>query len=76
MTKNIAIMDKAYAALQHLKLPGESFSEIILRLTAAKHKRSLLEIVGTITWEEGEAMQRHLMERRKGWNTHKKLGLP
>ncbi|MBI4144692.1 antitoxin VapB family protein [Candidatus Woesearchaeota archaeon] len=78
ITKNIAIMDRAYAVLQNLKLPGESFSEIILRLGAPKRKPSLLDFAGTITWEEGEEMQRRIKEGRKRWSNHtrQKLGIP
>ena len=77
MTKNIAIMDRAYAALQNLKLRDESFSEIILRLTAPKQKHSLLDFVGTFTWEEGEEIQKIIREDRKRWRnrTWEKLKL-
>jgi predicted CopG family antitoxin len=60
-TKNISISEEAYERLAALKRPNESFTEVINRLA---RKRSILELVGTLTEEEGEEMRRSLEELR------------
>ena len=48
-SKTISVSDEAYARLKALKKPGESFSDIINRLTA---RRRLSEIAGVLTEED------------------------
>jgi predicted CopG family antitoxin len=43
--KTLTISEEAYAALYRLKSHGESFTEVILRLTAKTRKGSLLDYV-------------------------------
>lgn len=52
MAKNIAVSDEVYSLLSKLKLPGESFSEVIKRII--KRGGKLTDLVGkkTITKEE------------------------
>jgi predicted CopG family antitoxin len=47
MTKVISLSKKAYQTLKDLKRPTESFSDVVLRLSQAKQKRSILQYAGT-----------------------------
>jgi predicted CopG family antitoxin len=48
-TKNIAISEEAYQRLKSLKKPGESFTEVIERMTRT---RGILELSGIISKQE------------------------
>ena len=61
-TKNISISEEAYERLAALKKPNESFTEVVNRLTK---KRSILELVGTLTEKEGEEIRRNIKELRE-----------
>ncbi|HEX9914700.1 MAG TPA: antitoxin VapB family protein [Candidatus Bathyarchaeia archaeon] len=61
-TKNISISEEAYERLAALKRTNESFTEVINRLT---RKRSILELVGALTEEEGEEIRRNIEELRE-----------
>jgi predicted CopG family antitoxin len=52
-TKNIAISDEAYQRLKSLKKPGESFTELIERMTQQK---GVLDLAGVLTFKEGRTM--------------------
>ncbi len=47
MTKVISLSNEAYQKLKKSKKPGESFSDVVLRIVAEKKKKSLLEFAGT-----------------------------
>lgn len=47
MTKVISLSEKAYETLKGIKKPGESFSDVVIRIVGKEHKRSLLEFAGT-----------------------------
>jgi predicted CopG family antitoxin len=47
MTKVISLSNAAYQTLKDSKRPGESFSDVVLRVAGKKHKRSILEFAGT-----------------------------
>ena len=47
MTKVISLSNEAYQTLKDSKKPGESFSDVVLRVVSAKKKKSLLEFSGT-----------------------------
>jgi predicted CopG family antitoxin len=49
MTKVISLSNEAYQTLKDSKRPGESFSDVVLRVTKEKKKKSLLEFSGK--WE-------------------------
>ena len=40
-TKSVAISDEAYLSLKGLKRPGESFSDVIVRIGANTHPRTI-----------------------------------
>ena len=46
MTKVISLSEKAYETLKCMKKPGESFSDVVLRVAKEKKKKSLLEFSG------------------------------
>jgi predicted CopG family antitoxin len=47
MTKVISLSEKAYETLKKMKKPGESFSDVVLRVSEKEPKKSLLEFAGT-----------------------------
>jgi predicted CopG family antitoxin len=59
--KNISISDEAYTRLASLKRPNESFTDVVNRLTG---KRSILELAGTLTKDEGEELRRRIDDAR------------
>lgn len=62
--KTITISIEAYEALLKLKRPGESFSDVILRLAK---KRSLLDLAGAWKDVNDEELDRVLKEIREAW---------
>ncbi|MGB9787131.1 MAG: antitoxin VapB family protein [Infirmifilum uzonense] len=63
--KTITISIDAYEALLKLKRPGESFSDVILRLAK---KRSLLELAGAWRDVDDEELGKVVMEIREAWS--------
>ena len=53
-TKTISLEEEAYERLKRLKRKGESFTDLVNRLTG---KRSLLELSGTISEEEASDLR-------------------
>jgi predicted CopG family antitoxin len=47
MTKVISLSEKAYQTLKGMKKPGESFSDVVLRVGGQANKKSILEFAGT-----------------------------
>ncbi len=62
--KTITISIEAYEALLRLKRPGESFSDVILRLAK---RRSLLDLAGVWRDVDDEELERVLKEIREVW---------
>lgn len=61
-TKNIAISDAAYERLRSLKRPGESFTELIERMTRS---RSVADLAGLLTKSEGLEVKKRVSELRE-----------
>ena len=61
-TKNIAISDAAYERLRSLKRPGESFTELIERMTGS---RSVADLAGLLTKSEGLEVKKRVSELRE-----------
>lgn len=61
-TKNISISEEAYRRLASLKLPNESFSVVITRLTG---KRSLADLFGVLSDEEASCLERDFKKMRR-----------
>ena len=58
-TKNIAISEEAYQMLKALKKAGESFTDVIERVT---RKSSILELSGVLTKTEVAGVERRVKE--------------
>lgn len=54
-TKTINLSDDAYARLAGLKREGESFTDVVNRLTG---KAAVFDLVGILTRQEAEALRR------------------
>ncbi len=61
-TKNIAISDEAYQMLKALKKSGESFTDVIERMT---RRSSVLELAGLLSKREVATVEKHVKEVRK-----------
>jgi predicted CopG family antitoxin len=64
MTKIISISDTAYEELKKIK-NGNSFTEVILKLTNEKKKCSIMEFAGILSEKEGDEMLKKIYEERK-----------
>lgn len=65
--KNIAITEEAYSLLKRQKLPGESFSEVIVE--NFKKKKNLIDFAGIwsdMPESELKALKRRVEQARKG----------
>jgi predicted CopG family antitoxin len=47
MTKVVSLSKKAYQTLKDLKRSNESFSDVVLRISGTKQKKSILQFAGT-----------------------------
>ncbi len=56
MTKVISLSNKAYETLKKQKKPGESFSDVVLRVVSEKKKKSLLEFSGEWAGDDIDAV--------------------
>ena len=75
-TKNIAISEEAYQRLKALKRPGESFTDLIERMT---RNRGILELSGVLSAAEASAVRDRIEtvraeESRRVLETARKLG--
>ena len=61
-TRTISISEEAYRRLKALKKEGESFSDVILRLTS---KSSPWSLAGILSEEEGKELEKILAENRE-----------
>jgi len=66
--KTITITEDAYTRLAALKEPGESFSEVVCRVTGG---HSLLELAGILSTKEADAVEASIKQSRK--RTEEKL---
>ena len=62
MARQIRLSDEAYECLEARRREGETFSDVVLRLTG---ERSLLELAGILTDEEADALEGAIEERRE-----------
>lgn len=73
-TRTIALAEDAYEALFRMKRPGESFSDIVRRLT---RRRSLTELADIMDRKAGDAVAAAVEANRQGRSTRRRreLGL-
>lgn len=62
MSKSIRLSEDAYERLAAHKREDETFSEVVLRLAG---ERSLLELAGTLSDEDADAVRDAVEERRE-----------
>lgn len=65
MTKVISLSDRAYEILVKLKKGGESFSDVILRLSKKKEKRPLTVFAGKWKGDDIDKVFGRVMEDRE-----------
>lgn len=61
-TKNIAISEEAYQRLKSLKRPGESFTDVIERMT---RNRGVLELAGVLSASDAKRLSEVIRESRE-----------
>ena len=61
-TKNIAISDEAYHMLKALKKSGESFTDVIERMT---RKSTVLELAGIVSEAEASNVEKRVKDIRR-----------
>jgi len=65
MTKVISLSEKSYQTLKGLKLSGESFSDVVLRVASQTPKKSILEFVGTWKGDDIDEVFPQVLKDRK-----------
>lgn len=64
MTKVISLSEEAYRSLKRLKKKGESFSDVVIKITKDAESRPLLEFAGSWVGNDiDEVFQNILSER-------------
>ena len=65
MTKVISLSNEAYQTLKESKKPGESFSDVVLRIAKKKKKKSLLEFYGKWVGDDIDEVFAQVMKDRE-----------
>jgi predicted CopG family antitoxin len=65
MTKVISLSEEAYKALKRLKGEGESFSDVVMRVTKTAEPRSLLGFAGRWKGTDVELVFEKVMAERE-----------
>ncbi len=65
VTKTLTITDDAYRILKLNKREGESFSQTIQRVLGAKKNEGFKKLIGLLTPEEGDLLQKDLAMFKK-----------
>ena len=65
LTKVISLSEEAYKLLKKRKGEGESFSDIVIRITRDKRFVSILEFAGTWVGEDTNKVAGEIMEERE-----------
>ena len=71
MTKVISLSNEAYQTLMDSKKPGESFSDVVLRVLKPKKKKSLLEFSGKWVGDDADEVLAEIMKDRERSATRK-----
>ena len=67
--KTLTISEEAYEALAGLKKEGESFTDLIKRITTPNRKKKLSEFVGVLAGEEFDDFEKAALEVRHSKST-------
>lgn len=62
--KTLTISEEAYEALAGLKKEGESFTDLVKRITAPLRKKKLNEFAGIMDGEEFKDFEKAVLEAR------------
>jgi len=62
--KTLTISEEAYEALAELKKEGESFTELIKRITQPFRKKKLHDFIGVMAGEEFEDFEKEVLQVR------------
>jgi len=65
MTKVISLSNEAYQTLKDSKKPGESFSDVVLRVIKTKKKKSLLEFSCKWVGDDADEVLAQIMKDRE-----------
>ena len=65
MTKVISLSEKAYQTLKSMKKPGESFSDVVVRISDREKKKSILEFAGTWKGNDADEVLAQIMKDRE-----------
>jgi predicted CopG family antitoxin len=65
MTKVISLSEKAYETLKSMKKPGESFSDVVIRVGSKEKKKSILEFAGTWKGDDADEILVQIMKDRE-----------
>ena len=74
MTKVISLSNEAYQTLKESKKPGESFSDVVLRIAKKTKKRSLSEFSGKWVGDDADEVLAQIMKDRE-WSAYEKVDL-
>lgn len=66
--KTLTISEEAYNALAELKKEGETFSDLIKRITTPLRKKKLSEFAGIMAGEEFDDFEKAALEVRHHWS--------
>lgn len=69
-TKTITITLEAYERLKREKMEGESFSDVIIRLTE-RREGDLIEFAGM--WKDSDDVERAIIKGRREFDKHAKV---
>ncbi len=67
--KTLTISEEAYEALADLKKEGESFTELIKRITIPLRKKKLRDFIGVLSGDEFEDFEKAALEARHSPST-------
>ncbi|MDD5614621.1 MAG: antitoxin VapB family protein [Candidatus Methanoperedens sp.] len=67
--KTLTISEEAYEALAALKKEGESFTELVKRITAPLRKKKLSEFIGIMAGPEYDDFEKAVLEVRHSKST-------
>lgn len=71
MTKVISLSEEAYKKLKRLKRRGESFSDVVMKITKNAESKSLLEFAGTWSGDDIDSVFKNILDERNSITSRK-----